>query len=442
MLPRLSLKLPLYKLGDGLNWFLQTMYGTVLQFLKNNLTSHASAAAFYFLLSIGPLILLIVSLLDMSLINNPDLSDRLFNFLTQFNEELNEDFFRRIGIFESQVAISGLGFFGFLWTSRLIISSIQSAFSVIFPSTRTRNFLWSNLLSLVLVPGVLTLLLLSALFNMIIRFLYNQLQVIIQMEQVYEPLLYLSGWIVPLGLVFGLIFVCYRFLPLAKPNTRHAVLGAGLCTLSIHGLRLIFVEFITLASYNYIYGSLGAVIFLLLWVYVIFLLFFLFAQFVEVAGQVDIFALDRIIDPQTRSEGIGQKIETRLFNRSRRIFSKYSRKVKAGEVIYRKGDRHRHIYYLYSGSVEYFDEKEPDAASRLDDVEPGQFFGETAYLLDHSHIVGTRARENSELLLVPPHVFESLLAHSPAVARKVIESLSLRLKQVATGEKGGVAEPT
>ncbi|SDB05477.1 membrane protein [Desulfonatronum thiosulfatophilum] len=441
MWPRLSLKIPFDKLGDGLNWFLQTTYGTVLQFLKNQLTSHASAAAFYFLLSIGPLILLVISLLNMSLINNPELSDRLFNFLTEFNEELNEDFFRTIGIFESQVAISGLGFLGFLWTSRLIISSIQSAFHVIFPSSRTRNFLWSNLLSMVLVPGVLTLLLLSALFNIIIRFLYNQLQVIIQMEHVYEPLLYLSGWIVPLGLVFGLIFVCYRFLPLAKPNTWHALLGAGLFTLSIHGLRVIFVEFITLASYNYIYGSLGAVIFLLLWVYVIFLLFFLFAQFVEVAGQVDIFALDRIIDPQNGSGGIGNRVETRLFTRSRRIFSKYSRKVRAGEVIYRQGDRHREIFYLYSGRVEYFDESKPDVATHLEDVEPGQFFGETAYLLQHSHIVATRAKEDSELLLVPPHVFESLLAHSPSVSRKVIKSLSLRLKQVATGEQGGVAKP-
>ncbi|TVQ95986.1 MAG: YihY family inner membrane protein [Desulfovibrionales bacterium] len=437
MWPRAWLRLPFDLLGDGLNWFLQTSFGTVQQFLKNQLSSHASAAAYYFLLSIGPLVLVVVSILNTSLVNFPELTAELFVFLSQFNEELNEDFFRRIGILQAQTAISGLGLLGVLWTSRLIISSIQSAFGVIFPSERSRSFVWSYLLSLVLVPGVLTLLLLSALTNVILRFLHDKLEEISWLVQIYDLLLKLSGFVVPLVLVFGLIFICYRFLPLTKPKMWHAALGAGLCTLAIHGLRVAFLQYVSLASYNYVYGSLGAVIFLLLWVYLVFLLFFLFAQFVEVADRVDILALDRIIAPQGTSSGISGRVEDRLFGSSRRIFSKYAQSVLEGNVVYRKGDQGRDIYYLRSGKVQLFNESPTSSSKPLAVIEPGQFFGETAYLLDQPRLSTARAEADSELLLLTPSVFENLLAQSPSVSRKIISSLGLRLKQATKVAEAG-----
>lgn len=433
--PRAWLKLPFHLLEDGLNWFLQTTYGTVLQFLNNQLSSHASAAAYYFLLSIGPLILVVVSILNTSLVNHPELTAELFAFLAEFNKELNEDFFRRIGILQAQTAIGGLGLLGVFWTSRLIISSIQSAFGVIFPSDRSRSFVWSNLLSLVLVPGVLTLLLLSALANVILRFLHDKLEEIAWLIQIYDLLLTLSGFVVPLALVFGLIFICYRFLPLSKPSAFHAALGAGLCALSIHGLKLAFMQYVSLASYNYVYGSLGAVIFLLLWVYLVFLLFFLFAQFVEVAGRVDILALDRIIAPQNNSSGIGGRVEGKLFGSSRRIFSKYAQNVPGGEIVYRTGEQGQDIYYLHSGKVLLFNENPTPSSKPLAVIEPGHFFGETAYLLNQPRLSTAQAETDSELLLLSPKVFEGLLAHSPSVSRKIISSLGLRLKQATKAAK-------
>jgi len=425
--PRFSL----HTLEDGLNWFLQTTYWAVLQFLKHKLTSHASAAAYYFLLSIAPLILVLVSILNTSLVNYPQLTSELFTFLQQFNPELNEDFFKKLGVLQdAQTAISGLGLLGFLWTSRLIISSMQSAFGVIFPSDRTRNFVWSNLLSLFLVPGVLVLLLLSLLVNVIVRFLYSQVESFVWLEKIYSLLLSLSGLVVPLVLVYGLIFVCYRFLPLARPKTWHAALGAGLCTAAVLGLKTAFVHFVNLAVYNYVYGSLGVVIFLLLWVYLVFALFFFFAQFVQVAGRVDILALDRIIAPQNNSSRIGQRLEARLFGDSRRIFAKFAEHVPAGEVIYRRGEHSQDIYYLQQGSAEIITDDPTGKPRGSAVIEPGSFFGETAYLLDQTRISTVRAKTDAQLLRIKPAIFENLLAQSPEVARKIIDSLGSRLKQV------------
>jgi len=424
-------------LRNGLNWILQTGYSTALLFSKNELSSHASAAAYYFLLAIAPMILVVVSLLNTSLINYPELTADLFAFLSQFNEQLNEDFFRRIGILQAQTAVSGLGLFGFLWTSRLIISSVQSAFGVIFPSSRTRNFFWSNLLSMVLVPGVLILLLLSAVFNIVIRFLHRQLEQVVWLERMYDLLLSLSGLVLPVALVFGLIFICYRFLPLARPRTLHAALGAGLCTLAIFGLKAAFVRFVGLASYHIVYGSLGTVVLLLLWVYLVFMVFFLFAQFVHVAGRIDIIALDRIIAPPSRARGLGQRLEQVLFGRSRRIFFKYARQFKDGELIFTQGEQSEEIFYLHQGQVEILASQstrtEPEIVAV---IEQGQIFGEMAYLLGEGRTASARAKGDVELLHIPTKVFEGLLEQSPAVARKIIASMGRRLKQTTESGSG------
>lgn len=418
------------KLRGGVSWFFQTGYSTVLLFSKNELFSHASAAAYYFLLAIAPMILVLVSILNNSLINHPELTADLFAFLSQFNEQLNEDFFRKIGVLQAQSAVSGLGLLGFLWTSRLIISAVQSAFGVIFPSALSRSFFWSNLLSMVLVPGVLTLLLLSAVFNVTIRFLHQHLEPFAWLERLSDLLLSLTGMVLPAVLVFGLVFICYRFLPLARPKTSHAALGAGLCALTIFGLKAAFVHFVSLASYHIVYGSLGVVIFLLLWVYLVFTVFFLFAQFVHVAGRIDIILLDRIIAPQD-SEGLWQRLENALFGRPQRIYSRYARHIRDGEWIFRQGDDDSAIYFLLEGQVELLAGQPDGSELKLQAfVEKGHVFGEMAYLVGENRMYSARASGDVELLNISPNVFESLLEHSPAVARKIITSMSKRLMQV------------
>ena len=420
-------------LQRGLNWILQTGYSTVLLFSRNEMFSHASAAAYYFLLAIPPMILLLVSLLNTSLINNPELTAALFAFLSQFNEQLSEDFFRKIGILEAKTAVSGLGLLGFLWTSRLIISAVQSAFGVIFPSSLSRSFFWSNLLSMVLVPGVLVMLLLSALFNAAIRLLSRHLERFAWLERLYDLMLPLTGIFLPAALVFGLIFICYRFLPMAGPRSRDAALGAGFCTLSIFGLKALFMRFVPLAGYHIMYGSLGVVIFMLLWVYLVFTVFFLFAQFVQVAGRIDIIALDKIISLQDNNGGFGSRLENALFVRSKRVHARYARQVKDGEYIFRQRDTDSEIYYLFSGRIEILSDK-PDSGEpdHIATIEEGDIFGEMAYLLGEERLYSARAVGDSVLLRISPDIFESLLGQSPAVARKIITSMGLRLKQTAT----------
>ncbi len=411
-------------LRSNLQWLMQTFYSTVQLFMKNELDSHASAAAYYFLLSIAPLILAIVALVDTSILNYPSLTKKLFQLLAQFNPQLTESFFRKIGILQKQGTVSTLGLIGFFWGSRLIISSIQSAFSIIFPSPKSRNFVWSTLLSLILVPFVLILLMVSTLMNTAVRFLQHLLDRIDIVDGLDDLFLSISGEVLPIVLILGLIFFCYRTLPVSRPPRQHALVGAALCTLSIFVLKAGFMLVAKYLKYNVVYGSLSAIVALLLWVYLVFMVFFFFAQFVHAAGKVDVFALDTII-AQPQGRGVGSWLDSLLFRRSRRIFQKYAIALADGDSIPFSGGSDQPIAYVHRGTIDIF-LKQTNETVLLATLESGQICGELAYLPEQGEME-LRARGDAEILMLPPQVFESMLEHNPDLARRIIEDLSRRM---------------
>lgn len=412
--------------GQGTLWLGQAGFGTVERFLENKLSSHAAAAAYYFLLSIAPLILGIVSLLNTSLINYPELTAKLFLMLERFNPQLNEAFFRGIGILRSSSAVSSISLLGFLWTSRQIIAAMQTAFAVIFPGAGRRNFFWSTFLSLVLVPGVLALLLLSALFNAVLRVLHTRVEAFAWLEQLYDLLLSVSGVAFPFVLVFGLIFVCYRFLPVDKPSSFCAALGALLCTLAVFGLKATFFRVVSLAKYHVVYGSLGAVIGILLWVYFIFLIFFFFAQFVHMAGRLDVYILNKLVAPVPH-KGLGRKVHALLFPLGGIVFARYGRRLRRGEEL--REDFTGQVCHVCRGLVMGFVAAAGQDGAFVGDAGPGQTLGEMAYLPGERTVI--RAREDAVVLLVPRDMFEGMLEQNPALSRRLIASLSQRVGEMA-----------
>ncbi|MDP1619626.1 MAG: cyclic nucleotide-binding protein, partial [bacterium] len=61
---------------DRLSWFGQVGYVSIQLFLRNELTNHAAAIAFYFLLSIAPIVLLLLYAAN-NLIQLPQLAESL-----------------------------------------------------------------------------------------------------------------------------------------------------------------------------------------------------------------------------------------------------------------------------------------------------------------------------------------------------------------------------
>jgi membrane protein len=402
-------------LRDRLSWFGQVVTLSVQLFLRNELGNHAAAIAFYFLLSIAPIVLLLLYAVN-HLIQLPVLAERLPELFVALWDQLNLGNLKMLGLLpeQTQAAASGASVLTLLFASRGLLNALQSAFRVIFSGGK-RGFIQSVLISLLAMPLALALIILVIVGQHVLDYLSRM--------ALLAPLLAtglgLGGGVLVFLLVWLLVFLaCYRMpLPPAKPAL--AALISLLCTLSFVLLKAVFGYVVSLHNYQAIYGTLGTLVFSLIWLYVVALVFLFWAQCQYAIGRVDVLGLEQLFLRQNNAR------ERKLLGSSERLVHKYGQIHRAGTRLINAGETSQLSYFLHSGTVGMYQD-----ARKIAELEPGQLFGEMAYLLNEPRTVDVRAETDVQLLVIPPPLLEQLMAASPALSRQIVATLAERLKRM------------
>jgi membrane protein len=232
----------------------------------------------------------------------------------------------------------------------------------------------------------------------------------------------------PLFIIVLLIFLAYRFVPAKRPKTSSSLIGALACAVSIFLVHILFSRFFTVTQYSVIYGVLGSLILMVLWVYFSFLLFFFFAEYTFVADNLEVLVLQRMYLFRGQQDTKGKKIEKFLFRHPARIFEKYARRYKPGEILFLEGEKSTDIFFVDRGSVDIFRNVEA-RDHKIATILEGRVFGEMAYLLQESRTATAIAATDSILLILAPDIFEDLLKTNATFARDVIQVLCDRLRK-------------
>ncbi|MBS1958043.1 MAG: cyclic nucleotide-binding domain-containing protein [Bdellovibrionales bacterium] len=104
------------------------------------------------------------------------------------------------------------------------------------------------------------------------------------------------------------------------------------------------------------------------------------------------------------------------------------------EVLFNRGDHAGHVYLLRKGKLRAFLPDNPVKTLGL--IQPGDFVGEMAYFNLEPRIASVAAVEPSELIEIPIHNFEAVLMQKPLWCKKLLQTMSQRLKsQVKTDTK-------
>lgn len=409
--------------------FLQKISLSTGLFMKNELFNHAGAAAFFSLLSVTPVFLLLLIGFNRYLVSYPDVSRNLFAFLQNINGNLSKEFLTHIGLLNIKTTTIGLfGLVNLLWAARAILTSVQRGLGIIFPAEKTRPPIIMNILSFI----ILFVLLLLAVIATFISMGFHVFQSILPDSMIVHAFLHnvilVIRKLLPFLITFGMVFLTYRFIPPQKPKTQASVIGAFACALSIILLHTIFLKFFNVKQYSVIYGVLGSLILMMVWVYFSFVLFFFFAQYTFVSDKIDVLVLERLYDFQIRHERKIRKTETFLFSNPKYIFEKYAKYYKPGEVLFRERDISTDIYFIYRGSVGIYKEITGER-KKIAVLKEGEVFGEMAYLLKEPRTATAIAEEKSILMVIVPAIFEALLLANDTFSRRVIDLMSARLRK-------------
>lgn len=242
------------------------------KFFDENITSHSAQVAFYLSFSLFPLLLFLVNLFGLILGQADDLRQELFSYLKQIMPNSAYLLVQKTILEISENSSKGkltIGLVVALWSASAGMDSLRVALNSVFKLKETRSWWKTKFESLVLT--LVLIILLSFVLGIVFygwQFISGFLALInlpVESVLILQVIQWIS-FVLVLLVTFGMI---YNFLPNQK-DFRHYWISYGSITaiilwlLGANGFRIYLNYF---NNYDKTYGSLGAVIILMLWLY-------------------------------------------------------------------------------------------------------------------------------------------------------------------------------
>lgn len=249
-------KLPLY---DVAIFFFKGMQ-------KGALPMRASAVAFSFFLAVFPSIIFIFTLIPYIPIEN--FQEKLLGLLAEFMPhnayEATKGTIMDI-VTNQRGGLLSIGFISALYFSTNGFNALITAFNNTYHEIETRTPFQQRLVSILLV--IISTLLMTIAIGLII-FSEFALNYIFEKGQLSYYLILIGQWIILFGLFYSLISFTYFLGPSRKTRWRFASAGSMFATVLSVIMSVGFAYYVNnFGQYNKLYGSIGTLIVVLLWIY-------------------------------------------------------------------------------------------------------------------------------------------------------------------------------
>ncbi len=260
---------------------------------EDRVTVYGAQAAFFVIISAVPFVMLIVALLQFIMPMTQSQLSRLAINVVPMN--LRSHVVRIIDELYNQTSVSliSLTAVSALWAASRSLYSLAGGLKEIYNTEETRGYIRLRITALLHTLLFLILLL----FSLVILVFGNTIQLFL--EETVPVLAQFSAYIISirtllaltlLSVVFALM---YQILPNAQNGFRHQVPGAVFSSLGWMIFSLAYSLYIDhFSSVSYLYGSLTAIVLLMLWLYFCMNIFL-------IGAEINVWLLEQ--DPQETS---------------------------------------------------------------------------------------------------------------------------------------------
>lgn len=255
----------------GLRWrdFISRVYHSIWQ---DSVFARAAQLSYYFLLSIFPLMLLLTAVLGLFAEPGTEVFQALMGYIQTAAPGAAGELLGTILVEVTEGArgfLVSIGALTALWSSSLGMRAVIDGLNTAYHVPEARPWWQGVIVSIVLTVAVSALVVLALVTLIWGGRIGGWLADRFGFGGVFETTWSLLHWPLLLAFVFLAFMLVYRYAPNVRArkwgwNAPGAVVGIGLWLLVSFGLRLYLGQF---GDYNRLYGSLGAVIILMLWLY-------------------------------------------------------------------------------------------------------------------------------------------------------------------------------
>jgi membrane protein len=253
---------------------------------EDDLPGLSAQLAYFFLLSLFPLLIVLLTLLPYIPIPHEDILGIFTGFAPAEVMDLIEKNITYI-MNNRNGGLLSFGIIGTIWSASTGIRAIVIAFNKAYNVEESRSYIVAQGMSILLTFGAIFVFILALVLPVFGReigiFLFSQLGFAKQFLTVWNAL----SWLVSAIILFLIFTVLYWIAPNVKLRCRSAFPGAAFATIGwiISSLGLSFyVE--RVSNYSLTYGGIGTIIVLMIWLYIS-------AFIIIIGGEINAFYTER-----------------------------------------------------------------------------------------------------------------------------------------------------
>lgn len=249
------------------------IWGTLFSLMRNfsrnmqkkNIVSYASSTAFFLIVSLIPLLIMITSVLPYTPITEADMVRAFTKITPSFTDEtiisfINEAYGRSDAVFSISALVT-------LWTGSLGMLALMRGLNCIYDVEELRNVIYLRILAafytVAMIAIVLMMLLLMVFGNRIEAFIigyYPPIGVIVS---------FLLGFrfILIIGIAIFLFALMYTYIPSARLRYVYQLPGAVFSAIVWYAFSWIFSMYVNSTDSYSLYGSLATPVIMMFWLY-------------------------------------------------------------------------------------------------------------------------------------------------------------------------------
>lgn len=253
------------KAGDVRSSLLRLLWHRIEEDDINGLSAQL---AYFFLLSLFPLLIVLFTLLPYFPIPHEDMLGMISDFAPAEAMDLIEKNVEYI-MSQRRSGLLSFGIIGTIWSASNGINAIVIAFNKAYNVKESRSFIVSRGMAILMTFGMIFVFILAVVLPVFGReiglFLFDQLGYSEQFLRLWDAL----SWLVSALILFIIFTVLYWVAPNVKLKCRSALPGALFATLgwiiSSLGLSIYASK---ISNFSLTYGSIGTIIVLMFWFYI------------------------------------------------------------------------------------------------------------------------------------------------------------------------------
>lgn len=252
----------------------------ILRYKEDEVGSMSAELAYFFLLSLFPFLIFLVTLIGYLPISQIDVLAFVRQYAPEGTVDMIEENLNFI-VNSNKGGLLSIGIIGTLWSSSNGINAVVRSFNKAYDVKETRNFFITRGISILLTFGmifvIIVALLLPVFGKQIGIFMFSSFGLSDEFLDVWNGI----RWIVSAAILFLVFTFLYWVAPNRPLKIKEIISGSFFATFGWMFVSLAFSYYVnSFGHYSTTYGSLGAIIVLMIW-------FYLSAMIIIIGGEIN-----------------------------------------------------------------------------------------------------------------------------------------------------------